>query len=433
MIPPNAARQANNLAIVGGAVWARPGQDISNGTVLIVNGQIGAVGPAEEIRVPDRMPVLDATGKRVMPGLVDAHVHLTTNSDAGRIVASDAFRGQVPSPAKLLHGLRNAHRSLAAGFTTLRVMGHRDVGELELRDMIADGLIAGPRLVVSPWWITMTGGHGDLFYPPYTARRQWDTADGIDECRKLVRLQSRLGADFIKVMAGGGTSFGEQPQTTNYTVAELVAVVEEAHDLGMKVASHALSLESIRRSLAAGVDSIEHGCWLDEDSAVEMKERGIYLVPTLAFNDWCQVEGTSRGLSSEGVQDLKAIHDRALEALAIAREVGVPIAMGTDSSGTLCPFGEHARELELYVEHGMSPEEALTTATSSAATLLSIDNEVGTLTPGHQADVIVVDGDPLSDIGALRQPKAIAHVIRAGRLVSVSTEESTTWTSDVPL
>ncbi len=407
-----------SLAIVGGDIWAGPGQDIPAGTVLIRDGVISAVGAVGEVDVPAGVPTLDATGRRVLPGLIDAHVHLTTNSNASQPVPSDVFRGQVPPPAKLLHGLRNAERSLAAGFTTLRVMGHRDVGELELRDMIAEGLITASRLVVSPWWITMTGGHGDLFYPPYTVRRPGDTADGIDECRKLVRLQSRLGADFIKVMAGGGTSHGEQPHTPNYTVAEMTAIVEEARDLDLKVASHALSLESIHRSLAAGVHSIEHGSYLDEETAVEMRERGTYLVPTLAFNDWCQVEGTSRGLSPEGVRDLKGIHDAALEAFAIAREVGVPIAAGTDSSGTLCPFGEHAREIELYVEHGMSCEQALVTATSAAAELLAIDEEVGSLRAGLHGDVIVVDGDPLQDIGALRRPGSIVEVIKAGRVVT---------------
>ena len=407
-----------SLAIVGGDIWAGPGRSVPVGTVLIRDGVISAVGPVGEVSVPAGIAVLDATGRRVLPGLIDAHVHLTTNSDASRPVPSDVFRGQVSTPAKLLHGLRNAERALAAGFTTLRVMGHRDVGELELRNMIAEGLITGARLVVSPWWITMTGGHGDLFYPPYTIRRPGDTADGVDECRKLVRLQSRLGANFIKVMAGGGTSHGEQPHTPNYTVAELTAVVEEAHDLDLKVASHALSLESIRRSLAAGVDSIEHGSFLDEETAVEMKERGTYLVPTLAFNDWCQVEGTSRGLTAAGVQDLKGIHDAALAAFAFAREVGVPIAAGTDSSGTLCPFGEHAREIELYTEHGMSAEQALASATSAAAELLSIDDEVGSLAPGLHGDVIVVDGDPLTDIGVLRRPGGVVEVIKGGRVMA---------------
>lgn len=406
--------QVNDIAIEGGLVWAAPGTHHVNGLVVIQNGIITYVGPADDAAVPAGTRRIDATGCTVLPGLIDAHVHLTTNSDHDNVVASGAFRGQVTKPAKLLHGLRNAHRALAAGFTTLRVMGHRDVGEIELRDFVERGLTIGPRLLVSPWWITMTNGHGDLFYPPYTPRRRWDTADGVDECRKLVRLQAREGADFIKVMASGGMSPGEQPHWPNYTVAELTAIVDEAHDLDLRVAAHALSIDGIRRSLAAGVDSIEHGSYLDEPTAKEMAERGTYLVPTMAFNDWCQREGTRRGLTPEGVEDLRDAHDRTLEAFAIARQAGVRIAMGTDSSGTLCPFGAHARELELYVEHGMTPEEALTTATATAAELLQREHQIGKLAAGFAGDVVVVTGDVLSDIRLLGDQSNIAHVLTAG-------------------
>ena len=408
---------SGDIAIEGGLLWSGPNEHHRDALVYVQDGIVVHAGPAEAGIVPPGTPRLDATGCTVLPGLIDAHVHLTTNSEHQNVMPSDVFRGQVTRPGKLLHGQRNAFRALAAGFTTLRVMGHRGVGEIELRDFIESGLAAGPRLVVSPWWITMTNGHGDLFYPPYTPRRRWDTADGVEECRKLVRLQAREGADFIKVMASGGMVRGEQPHWPNYSVAELTAIVETAHDLDLRVAAHALSIEGIRRSLEAGVDSIEHGSYLDKDAAAEMARRGTYLVPTMAFNDWCQREGTARGLTEQGVADLRDAHDRTLESFAMAREAGVKIVMGTDSSGTLCPFGAHARELELYVKHGMTVDEALATATTTAAELLDRP-ALGALRVGAVGDVVVVDGDVLADISRLAQIANIRHVVRAGRDLS---------------
>lgn len=408
---------SDDIVIDGGLVWAGPGERYEQGLVHIRSGSVVYAGPRTDHHVPPQTPRVDATGCTVLPGLIDAHVHLTTNSDHRRVVPSDVFRGQVTESAKLLHGIRHAHRALAMGVTALRVMGHRGAGELELRDFIDDGLLVGPRLLVAPWWITMTNGHGDLFYPPYTPRRRWDTADGVEECRKLVRLQARAGADFIKVMASGGMSKGERPHWPNYTVAELTTIVETAHELDLRVAAHALSAEGIRRSIAAGVDSIEHGSYLDEESAAQMADRGIVLVPTMSFNDWCRREGVHRGLTAEGVAELSEAHDRTIEAFARARDAGVRIAMGTDSSGTLCPFGAHARELELYVEHGMSVEEALSTATVNAAALLDRPHW-GSLRAGSAGDAVVVLGNVLDDVGLLRRPSHIKHVITAGRDVS---------------
>lgn len=407
----------SDLAIEGGLVWCGPDKQVRQGLVYLRDGSVLYAGESGGFAVPPGTARVDAVGCTVLPGLIDAHVHLTTNSDHHHVVASDVFRGQVSKPGKLLHGLRNAHRALAAGFTTLRVMGHRDVGEVDLRDHIESGLAVGPRLVVSPWWITMTNGHGDLFYPPYTPRKRWDTADGVDECRALVRKQAREGADFIKVMASGGMAHGEQPHWPNYSIAELSAIVETAHDMDLRVAAHALSAEGIRRSLDAGVDSIEHGSYLDEESAAQMADQGTFLVPTMSFNDWCQREGTTRGLSSQAVSDLREAHDRTIESFSLARAAGVTVVLGTDSSGTLCPFGAHARELELYVEHGMSVNEALATATTNAASLLARP-DIGALHAGAVADVVVVEGDVLSDVSLLSDPSRIKHVVRAGQDVT---------------
>lgn len=409
------------IAIEHGLVWVGPDESYSEGLLYIEDGRVSYAGEYKAEVVRPGVARLDASGCVVLPGLVDCHVHLTTNSDHERILPSDVFRGQKSGPEKLLHGYRNSLRALRSGFTTLRCMGHRGVGEVELRDMVADDLIVAPNLLVAPWWITMTNGHGDLFYPPYTPRREWDTADGVDACRQMVRLQARSGADFIKVMASGGMSKGEKPHWPNYSVEELTAIVEEAHDMDLRVAAHALSLEGIRRSIEAGVDSIEHGSFLDEECASEMAQKGIFLVPTLAFNDWCQREGTARGLTKAGVESLREAHDRALESFDIARSAGVKIAMGTDSSGSLCPFGAHYRELELYVEHGMSVNEALASATVVASELLDRP-DIGSLRPGSIGDALVVDGTILSDITRLRQ--GIKAVVRSGRDVTSYLEES---------
>lgn len=413
-----------DVVIEGGLVWVGPDELHEDGLVHIQAGTVVYAGQRGGEQVPAGTPRINAEGCTVLPGLIDAHVHLTTNSDHDRVVPSDAFRGQVSKPGKLLHGLRNAHRALASGFTTLRVMGHREVGEIELRDFINEGLAVGPRLFVSPWWITMTNGHGDLFYPPYTRRERWDTADGVEECRKLVRIQARAGADFIKVMASGGMSKGEQPHWPNYSVAELSVIVETAHEMDLRVAAHALSTDGIRRSLEAGVDSIEHGSYLDEETAAEMAEKRTFLVPTMSFNDWCQREGTSRGLTAHAVADLRDAHDRTIESFGLAREAGVLVAMGTDSSGTLCPFGAHARELELYVTHGMSPAEALATATTNAASLLGRP-ELGSLRPGSVGDAVVVEGNVLAEISILARRSNLRYIVRAGREVGGYMREAT--------
>jgi imidazolonepropionase-like amidohydrolase len=409
---------SGDLDVLHGLLWLGAGRWQENGVVQIRSGRIDAVVDGASYRHDGRTRQFDAHGSSVLPGLIDTHVHLTTNSDHRRVVSSASFRGEVPTQEKLLHGLRNAYRALRAGFTTLRVMGHRDAGEVQMRNLIEDGLLLGPRLRVAPWWITMTHGHGDLFYPKYVQRREWDTADGVDACRTAVRLQARHGADFIKVMASGGMSEGERPHWPNYSTAELRAIVEEAHDLDLKVAAHAVSTEGIRRALAAGVDSIEHGSYLTPELAQEMVDRGTFLVPTLAFNDWCQREGTRRGLTPDAVRGLQDAHDRALESFSLAHRVGVQIAMGTDSSGTLCPFGAHARELELYVKYGMSVNEALTTATTTAARLLDLDHDIGRLAPGYLGDLVVVSGDVRQGLAPLTVATGIAAVVARGRLVS---------------
>ena len=302
---------------------------------------------------------------------------------------------------------------------------------MELRDFINEGLLLGPRLTVAPWWVTMTGGHGDLFIPKTHHRKPWDTADGPDACRALVRLQVREGADFIKVIASGGVmSHGDSPRWPNYSVRELEAIVDEAHTLDMKVAAHAHSQEGIRRCLDAGVDSIEHGTFAGPDELQRLVKTGTAVVPTLSIIDWLAHTGVDRGAGRGNVNKVRAVIAEQRANFTTAFQAGANITMGTDSAGNLCPFGENARELELYVELGMPPHRALQSATIDAAKLLGRDDELGSVTVGKLADLIIVEGNPLDDITLLRRG-GIRNVILNGNDISAELSSMLLDTNDL--
>ena len=400
-------------------LWPGQGSQVQRGMAILMRdgriAEVTAAGAAPPPAEQAKARVIDATGAVAIPGLCDIHVHLTTNSDLRRTVDNATYRALVPGSEKLLHGLRNGWRALAAGFTTLRVMGHRDGGDVELAAFIARGLLPGPRLSVAPWVISMTAGRGDLFYPNAWPRQPLDVADGVDECRRVVRTHRKLGGDFIKFTASAGLlSAGDQPHWPNYTVAEMRAIVEEAHDCDMKVAAHAHATEGIRRALAAGVDTIEHGSFLDDACIETMLKQGTFLVPTLSITDTVIRNGARSGARADGIEKMKAARDIKVANIRRAFEMGVKIAMGTDSSGNLCPFGQNARELELYVDMGMTPQQALETATIQAAAALGRADVTGLIAPGHVADVVLVNGNPLQDIGVLRRPGGIRAVYKDG-------------------
>lgn len=398
------------------AVWRGRGEHVETAMAIrIENGRIAAIAPTGTLSAGPQATVVDGTGATAIPGLCDVHVHLATNSDYGRIVDNATYRALVPGTKKLLHGVRNGLRALKAGVTTLRVMGHRESGDVELAAMIERGLIPGPRLLVAPWVISMTGGRGDLFYPAAWPRQYLDTADGIEECRKVVRLQRKLGAGFIKVTASAGVlSADDKVHWPNYTVEELKVIVSEAHDYDLKVAAHAHSTEGIKRALLAGVDTLEHGTNLDDECIAMMVEQGTWLVPTLAITDSLLRRGAASGARAEGLAKLEIARANQSRSILKAIAAGVKIAMGTDSSGNLCRFGEHARELELYVELGMTPAKALETATSAAAEALDLAGEIGTLDAGKCADIVLVNGNPLQDIYLLQREGGLRRVYRNG-------------------
>lgn len=388
-------------------------------SILIDKSRIAEVAPATVLEPPSGAKVIDCGDATAIPGLSDIHVHLTTNSDMDQIVDNATYRAMVPGTEKLLHGMRNGLRALVAGFTTLRVMGHRDSGDVELSSMIDRGLLPGPRLSVAPWVMSMTGGRGDLFYPQAWPRQFLDTADGIEECRKVVRTQRKLGADFIKFTASAGTlSAGDKVHWPNYTVEEMKVIVSEAHDYDMRVAAHAHSTEGIRRVLAAGVDTVEHGSFIDDACIEIMLKQGTWLVPTLSISDFTISNGEKSGARPEGIAKMKLGRDERRSNIRKAMEAGVKIAMGTDSSGNLCPFGQHARELELYVELGMSTAAALETATIGAAAALGRNDVSGKIEKGAVADIVLLNGNPLDDIYLLRREGGIRAVFKDGHEVT---------------
>ncbi len=402
------------------ALWPGYGPSVQpDMAILLSKGKVARIAPSSVIEAPEGARVVDGAGATAIPGLSDIHVHLTTNSDMRQVVDNATYRALVPGTEKLLHGVRNGLKALAAGFTTLRVMGHRDSGDVELSAMIDRGLIPGPRLSVAPWVISMTGGRGDLFYPAAWPRQVLDTADGIEECRKVVRLQRKLGADFIKFTASAGTlSAGDKVHWPNYTVDEMKVIVSEAHDYDMRVAAHAHSTEGIRRVLAAGVDTVEHGSFIDDACIEIMLKQGTWLVPTLSISDFTIANGEKSGARPEGIAKMKIARDQRRDNIRKAMQAGVKIAMGTDSSGNLCPFGQHAREIELYVETGLSPQAALETATIGAAAALGREDVSGRLQEGAIADVVLVNGNPLDDIYVLRREGGIRAVFKDGRDVT---------------
>ena len=264
----------------------------------------------------------------------------------------------------------------------------------------------------------MTGGHGDLFTPPAIERRPFPVADGVDACRASVRRHARDGADLIKICTSGGVlSMGDKSEWRNYTLEETRVIVDEAHALAMRVAAHAHTTAGIAQALDAGVDSIEHGSQLDERLAERMAKSGTRLVATLSIHEQIRLHGRERGVTAESLAKAEALHEGRVRAVRVAKAAGVRIACGGDTSNVL-PFGQHAWELELLCrDGGMSPMEAIVAATRDAAETVGLGRETGTLEPGKWADVIVVDGDPLTDITLLRDSARIWKVFREGRLL----------------
>ena len=376
--------------------------------VIVVEGQ-RITGVGRSAPVPAGARTIELGDATLLPGLIDAHTHVTSEGPGPRAVDRMSATGADYS----LVGATNARRMLMAGFTTLRDLGGFDYADLAVKRAIERGLIPGPRLFVATTPISITGGHGDPangMSPDIAINSPSGVANGVDEVRRKVRQILRNGADHIKFAAtGGGLSRGTKPTAQHFTDEEIAALVAEAHRLGVKVAAHAHGNEGIKAAVKAGVDSIEHGIYLDEEACRLMLQHGTYYVPTLWIADSYFDKYKEWGIPSYAHEKISQFIPTALKSAEMAIRMGVRVALGTDAG-----VGEHqlaGKEFAAYVKYGMAPMAAIVAGTSNAAKLLGHSDRIGSIETGKLADVVAVPGNPLTDITRMEH---VAFVMKDG-------------------
>jgi imidazolonepropionase-like amidohydrolase len=400
------------IAIRAGKVLdVRTGNYSTDQIIWIEGDRIKAIGNASDLagKLPPATTILDLSKSTVLPGLIDCHTHLTsTPYDSGPAGLHISY------PRQALVGARNARVTLEAGFTTVRNVGAGGYSDIALRDAIKAGDVPGPRMLVSGPALSITGGHGDEnFLAPQFDWSSDGVADGIDGVTKKVRENIKYGADVIKFMATGGVlSEGDNPAAAQYNPEEMKAIVETAHGLGRKVAAHAHGSAGIKYAVLAGVDSIEHGSYINDEDIELMKQRGTYLVPTVYLEDWLMENMQTLGLTANMIEKAKIVLPMAQQNLSHAFKSGVKVAFGTDAA--VYPHGLNAHEFGKMVGMGMSPLQAIQAATLNAADLIGWTDRVGTLEAGKFADIIAVQGDPLANVRVLEN---VQFVMRGGEVV----------------
>ena len=412
----NALAQDKVTLVHAGTLLAVPGEAPKTEQTITLRGnridriEDGFINPAG---VAGQVKIVDWSDKFVMPGLMDMHVHLLGELHPN--ARNEAL--YVTTSMRALRGVRNAQRTLHAGFTTVRDLGGEPEAIFALRDAIDQGVITGPRIIAAGSAIAATGGHGDVDGYKAELLELWTPetiCDGPHDCRRAVRHAVKYGADWIKITATGGvlsdTGTGLKQQMTD---DELREIMDTAHALGVKVAAHAHGTDGINAALRAGVDSIDHGTFLDRESLRLLKDNGAYLVPTLLPGQ--KVPATMEGnpfFTDEIKAKANAASAASLGNVELAYKAGVKIAFGTDSAVT--PHGKNGEEFAYLVQAGMTPMDALRSATVVTAELLDLSDSLGTIEVGKFADIIAVDGNPLDDISTMER---VQGVIRDGRLL----------------
>jgi imidazolonepropionase-like amidohydrolase len=405
---------ARDLVIHAGrlidGVSAQPRTQVS---IVVHDDRITGVQPG--FVTPAGAEVIDLPRSTVLPGLIDCHVHVTSQFDGGNPIAEEVTETRFDSAVK---STAYARATLLAGFTSVRDVGAETNVIVALKKQIAKGIVPGPRLWVSGAPLGPTGGHTDesTGLDPELSDPAWaeNIIDSPEAARKAVREHKKLGVDLIKIMPSGGVlSVNDDPNRQLMADDEIKAVIDTAHALGLKVAAHAHGKQAIDTAVRLGVDSIEHGSFADAESYKLMKQHGTYLVPTLliAHAVYIVAKRHPEQLNPSSAQKALAVAPRIQQNLHDAYESGVKIAFGTDEG--LVPHGQNAQEFALMVAAGMPPMAAIIAATGSAADLIGDPQDIGSVRPGHYADIVAVDGDPLSDIHTLGH---VQFVMKGGEI-----------------
>lgn len=386
----------------GRLIDVEAGRVLDNQRIVIRGERIEAVGPVASTALPAGARRIDLGGATVLPGLMDAHVHLASDHDV-----HGYRRLTVTTPGAAISGVINAEKTLLAGFTTVRNVGARGFVDVALRDAIADGRIPGPTVLAAGPSLGITGGHCDNNLLPYEYdARSEGVADGPWGVRTAVRRNIKYGADLIKFCGTGGVlSKGTRVGAQQYTLEEMQALVDEAHLHGRKVAVHAHGTEGIKAAIRAGVDSVEHASFIDEQGIRLARSGGVYLSMDIYVSDFILSEGEAAGILPESLAKERTVGKRQRENFERAVRAGVRMAFGTDAG--VYPHGQNAKQFAYLVRHGMTPMQAIQAATINNANLFGIEATSGSIKAGTHADIVAVYADPIDDIRALEQVRFV--------------------------
>ena len=398
-------------------ISGRDNEVIEHSRVVLNESIIESVGKADKKDLQERdnkeLEVIALDGMTLLPGLIDTHIHLVGNGEISVFV--NLFES---SMKRAIKSVRYLHDLLSMGITTVRSGGDGNgYFEMALRDSINEGYIEGPRLLATGYHLTATGGHA-YFLPPWTDESNCVgmRCDGEDAFRKAARMQLAYGADSVKVTSGKGLEEEGDPRIPELTIVEMSAAVEEAHKRGKTVIAHAMGASAIKNALTAGVDSIVHGFWIDEECAEMMAKKGVYWEPTIRYPSRIAEDGGKSGTPAFYVKNCSMAAEALQENLLRWVRAGVKITLGSDAGGVPIFFhGENAQELEYMVKLGLSPLDAIIASTRHSAECLRLDRRIGTIEPGKEADILIMDGDPLKDIGIVAKKEKIRGVIKGGK------------------
>ena len=395
---------AQNMVVKGATILdITNGNMIKNHVVIVKDGRIDAVSPARSAQIPKGIEVIDLQGHTLLPGLIDMHVHLTSGGGY-----HGYERLKLTDERRAILGVVHAKQTLMAGFTTVRNVGAGSFGDVALRDAINDGDIPGPRMMVSGPPIGITGGHcsdNNLLPPEYGISGE-GVADGPWAARAAVRRNIKYGADLIKTCSTGGVlSKGTKVGAPQYTVEELTALIDEAHSRGLKVASHAHGAEGIINALIAGADTIEHASFIDDEGIRLAIENDAALSMDIYVTEYILGEGASAGILEESLEKERMTGAIQRSNFRKAVEAGATIVYGTDAC--VYPHGQNAKQLSRMTRFGMTPLQALQSATTVAADVMGLGYEVGKVEAGYAADFVAVAGNPIEQIELLEAPSAV--------------------------